>query len=54
LILAAPEVESWTGAQDSLPETAAAANPLGEDGTIDLADRLALRLGQENVVRGAA
>jgi protein ImuB len=51
MILAAPEVESWTGAQDSLPETAAASHPLGEDGTIDLADRLALRLGQENVVR---
>jgi protein ImuB len=51
MILAAPEVESWTGAQDSLPETATATNPLGEDGTIDLADRLALRLGTENVVR---
>ncbi len=51
MILAAPEVESWNGSQDSLPETAAAANPLGEDGTIDLADRLALRLGPENVVR---
>jgi protein ImuB len=51
MILAAPEIESWTGAQDVLPETAAVANPLGEDGTIDLADRLALRLGKENVVR---
>ena len=51
MILAAPEVESWTGAQETLPETAAAGHPLGEDGTIDLADRLALRLGQENVVR---
>jgi protein ImuB len=51
MILAAPEVESWTGVQDVLPETAAASHPLGEDGTIDLADRLALRLGQENVVR---
>jgi protein ImuB len=51
MILAAPEVESWTGAQDALPETATGAHPLGEDGTIDLADRLALRLGKENVVR---
>jgi protein ImuB len=51
MILAAPEVESWTGAQDGLPETDALAQPLGEDGTIDLGDRLALRLGQENVVR---
>src|SRR5437764_1942614 len=51
MILAAPEVESWTGAQDALPETGATTHPLGEDGTIDLADRLALRLGAENVVR---
>src|SRR5260370_34634610 len=51
MILAAPEVESWTGAQDALPETGALAYPLGEDGTIDLGDRLALRLGKENVVR---
>jgi len=51
MILSAPEVESWSGALDSLPETATFANPLGEDGTIDLADRLALRLGAENVVR---
>jgi protein ImuB len=51
MILGAPEVESWTGSQDVLPETATAANPSGEDGTIDLADRLALRLGPENVVR---
>ena len=51
MILSAPEVETWTGAQDVLPETAAMANPLGEDGTIDLADRLALRLGAANVVR---
>src|SRR5262245_45722815 len=50
MILAAPEVEAWTGTQDPLPETDAAAS-CGEDGTIDLADRLALRLGAENVVR---
>ena len=52
MILSAPEVETWTGSQDMLPETAPiTANPLGEDGTIDLADRLALRLGTGNVVR---
>jgi protein ImuB len=51
MILSAPEVETWTGTQDALPETAAVANPLGEDGTIDLADRLTLRLGAANVVR---
>ncbi|MFI4998961.1 MAG: Y-family DNA polymerase [Reyranellales bacterium] len=51
MILAAPEVEAWSGTQDALPETETTANPLGEDGTIDLADRLALRLGPENVVR---
>jgi protein ImuB len=55
MILAAPEVEAWNGAQDALPETlsegGAIAASLGEDGTIDLADRLALRLGAENVVR---
>jgi protein ImuB len=51
MILSAPEVETWTGSQDMLPETAPiTANPLGEDGTIDLADRLALRLGAGNVV----
>jgi protein ImuB len=51
MILAAPEVEAWSGTQDALPATGTNANPLGEDGTIDLADRLALRLGAENVVR---
>lgn len=52
MILGAPEVEEWTGAQDSLPETGAPSrSSWGEDGTIDLADRLALRLGAENVVR---
>ena len=51
MILAAPEVEAWTGTQDALPESGALAASLGEDGTIDLADRLALRLGAENVVR---
>ena len=50
MILSAPEVETWTGSQDALPETAVR-NPLAEDGTIDLADRLALRLGKDNVVR---
>jgi protein ImuB len=50
MILSAPEVESWTGSQDALPD-AGVRNPLGEDGTIDLADRLALRLGKENVMR---
>src|SRR5262245_54747054 len=50
MILAAPEVEAWTGTQDPLPETGALRSA-DEDGTIDLADRLALRLGPENVVR---
>ena len=45
MILAAPEVEAWSGTQDALPEAGALALSLGEDGTIDLADRLALRLG---------
>ncbi len=52
MILGAPEVEEWTGAQDSLPETGKPTrSSWSEDGTIDLADRLALRLGAENVVR---
>ena len=52
MILSAPEVEEWTGAQDQLPETGTPAkSSWHEDGTIDLADRLALRLGAENVVR---
>ena len=51
MILAAPEVEAWEGTQDALPDAGAIAASLGEDGTIDLADRLALRLGPENVVR---
>ncbi len=61
MILAAPEVETWSGAQDALPETAPGttaaraaalvADPRAEEATIDLADRLALRLGGENVVR---
>lgn len=51
MILAAPEVETFSGAQDALPDSGAIATSLGEDGTIDLADRLALRLGAENVVR---
>ncbi|MFO1085459.1 MAG: DNA polymerase Y family protein [Reyranellaceae bacterium] len=51
MILAAPEIEVWTGTQDTLPESGILATSLAEDGTIDLADRLALRLGEENVVR---
>jgi protein ImuB len=52
MILAAPEVEEWAGAQDVLPETGTATrSSWSEDGTIDLADRLALRLGTENIVR---
>lgn len=50
MILAAPEVEAWTGTQDPLPETAMPA-PALDDGAVDLADRLALRLGADNVVR---
>ncbi|MBL0901066.1 MAG: DNA polymerase Y family protein [Reyranella sp.] len=51
MILAAPEVETWSGTQDALPDQDSPAVPAGADGTIDLADRLALRLGAENVVR---
>ncbi len=51
MILAAPEVEAWSGTQDALPDQDSPAVPAGADGTIDLADRLALRLGAENVVR---
>lgn len=52
MILAAPEVEEWSGAQDLLPDTVPVTSSSDqEDGTIDLADRLALRLGVENVVR---
>ncbi|MFO1161606.1 MAG: DNA polymerase Y family protein [Reyranellaceae bacterium] len=51
MLLAAPEVEAWTGTQDTLPESGVLPTSLLEDGTIDLADRLALRLGEENVVR---
>ena len=52
MILSAPEVEEWTDAQDSLPETGTPAKlSWHEDGTIDLADRLAIRLGAENVIR---
>ncbi|MBN9512320.1 MAG: DNA polymerase Y family protein [Alphaproteobacteria bacterium] len=51
MILGAPEVEAWNGTQDALPDQNAPAVPAGVDGTIDLADRLALRLGAENVVR---
>src|SRR6185312_13336746 len=52
MILSAPEVEEWTGAQDPLPDTGTSnRSSWSEDGTLDLADRLALRLGAENVVR---
>jgi protein ImuB len=52
IVLSAPEVEEWTGAQDSLPETGIPIqSSWREDGTIDLADRLAIRLGVENVIR---
>lgn len=51
MILAAPEVEAFNGAQDALPESGVTAASFGEADTIDLADRLALRLGVENVVR---
>jgi len=55
MILAAPEVETFSGTQDALPQSGvdsgAIAVSVGEDGTIDLADRLALRLGAENVMR---
>lgn len=51
MILAAPEVEPWSGTQDTLPERGVPALATANDGTIDLADRLALRLGAGNVVR---
>ena len=52
MILSAPEVEEWTGAQEDLPETGALGrSAVNQDNTIDLADRLALRLGAGNVVR---
>src|SRR5262249_60952972 len=47
MVLAAPEVEAWTGTQDPLPETDAATSG-GENGASELADRLALRLGADN------
>lgn len=51
MILSAPEVETWSGTQDALPDQDSPGIASGLDGTIDLADRLALRLGSENVVR---
>lgn len=51
MILSAPEVETWSGTQDALPHQDSPTVASGMDGTIDLADRLALRLGAENVVR---
>ncbi len=51
MILSAPKVEAWSGTQDALPDQDSPGIASGMDGTIDLADRLALRLGAENVVR---
>ncbi len=53
MILSAPEVEVWSGTQDALPDVERAATfaLVEEDNTIDLADRLATRLGAENVMR---
>lgn len=51
MILAAPEVEAWSGTQDALPDQDSPTVAAGADGTLDLADRLVLRLGAENVVR---
>lgn len=51
MILSAPEVEAWSGTQDALPDQESPGVASGVDGTIDLADRLALRLGAGNVVR---
>ena len=54
MLLAAPEVEAFSGTQDMLPESGALPASLAEDGTLDLADRLALRLGADNVGTPAA
>jgi protein ImuB len=52
MILSALEVEEWAGAQDHLPEAGSPTrSSWNEDNTIDLADRLALRLGMGNVIR---
>jgi protein ImuB len=51
MILAAPEVETWDGTQESLPDVETGRSASAQDDTIDLADRLAARLGAENVVR---
>ena len=51
MILAAPEVETWDGTQEALPDVEADGSASAQDDTIDLADRLAARLGAENVVR---
>ena len=51
MILSAPEVEDMDRLAGRAARGGTLRNPLGEDGTIDLADRLALRLGEDNVVR---
>jgi protein ImuB len=51
MILAAPEVEAWSGSQDPLPEVEPGTPVLSQDNSIDLADRLATRLGIDNVAR---
>jgi protein ImuB len=55
MILSAPEVEAWDGSQDNLPEidqgVGRVATITALDNTADLADRLATRLGLQNVVR---
>jgi len=51
MILAAPEVEAWDGAQEALPSAELAPPPARDDATTDLADRLEARLGADNVVR---
>ena len=56
MILSAPEVEEWTGAQEDLPETGALGrSAVNQDNTIDLADRLALEeLDRVGFARGRA
>jgi protein ImuB len=51
MILSAPEVEAWDGAQDTIPDVGHVSATTAQDNTSDLADRLAARLGLANVVR---
>jgi protein ImuB len=51
MILSAPQVEAWDGSQDDLPEVGRVAAITALDNTADLADRLATRLGLQNVAR---